>query len=82
MTAIRGVKAGNLGPETAERFVTAADHLVQAGAQAIVAGCTEIPLVLHSELVRVPLIDPGQLLVQAVLARAGIECNMQSIVDP
>lgn len=72
MTAIRAVKAGQAGPQTQELFANVARRLVQSGAQAIVAGCTEIPLSLHAASVPVPLVDPVQVLARAVLTRAGI----------
>lgn len=72
MTAIRAVKAGQVGPATLELFAEVARHLVDAGAQAIVAGCTEIPLALSAEAVSVPLVDPVQVLARAVLTRTGI----------
>lgn len=72
MTAIRAVKAGQVGPDAPELFAEVARHLVAAGAQAIVAGCTEIPLALSAEAVSVPLVDPVQVLARAVLTRTGI----------
>lgn len=55
-----GIKAEGPMPKYAALLGEAADQLVRAhGAQAIVAGCTEIPLVLTGETVAgVPVIDP------------------------
>jgi len=72
MRAIRAVKAGRSGPHIEELFADAADRLVESGAQAIVAGCTEIPLALHADSLAVPLIDPVLVLARAMLVRAGI----------
>ena len=47
MPAIRAIKSGNVGDETTDKLVRAADLLVESGAQVVVAGCTEIPLGLH-----------------------------------
>ncbi len=44
MPAIRAIKSGNVGDETTDKLVRAADLLVESGAQVVVAGCTEIPL--------------------------------------
>ena len=42
--------------------------MIRQGAQAIIAGCTEIPLVLKDGDLPVPVIDPV-----TILARAAIE---------
>jgi len=42
--------------------------LIHQGAQAIIAGCTEVPLVLKEKDLSVPLIDPI-----SILAKAAIE---------
>ena len=51
----------------------AAEHLIQSGAQAIIAGCTEIPLVLKQPDVTVPLLDPLQILAKSVVREAKTE---------
>ena len=63
-----GVKAGDTGPEqrTAMRELAAA--LVTAGAQGIIGGCTEVPLLLDAGDVAVPLTDSAE-----VLARVCVE---------
>ena len=45
--------------------------LVDRGAQAVVAGCTEIPLVLRSQDVPVPFLDSLVVLARAAIVRAG-----------
>jgi aspartate racemase len=72
MMAIRAVKSGQSGAHTQELFARIAHRLVQSGAQAIVAGCTEIPLALHADSLPVPLIDPALVLARAILTRVGI----------
>jgi len=47
-TAIMEVKAGKYIEETGERLLITGTRLIQAGAQAIILGCTEIPLVFDS----------------------------------
>jgi aspartate racemase len=54
----KGIKAGATEGEPRETVVGLARELVAAGAQAIVAGCTEVPLVLRQEDIGVPLVDP------------------------
>ncbi|MCX5058942.1 MULTISPECIES: aspartate/glutamate racemase family protein [unclassified Streptomyces] len=69
MAAIRAVKAGNNGAATAP-LADAALQLTGQGAQAIIAGCTEIPLGLPADAVDVPLIDPAVILARALVRRA------------
>jgi aspartate racemase len=45
-----------------------AADLIAGGAEAIVAGCTEAPLVLSAKDVRAPFIDPGELLARRCVA--------------
>ena len=68
MAVVFGVKAGDTGPEqrTAMRELAAA--LVTAGAQGIIGGCTEVPLLLDAGDVAVPLTDSAE-----VLARVCVE---------
>lgn len=44
-------------PETKKLFVTIADKLKQQGAQAIILGCTEIPLLIKPGDCSLPLFD-------------------------
>jgi aspartate racemase len=69
MAAIRAVKAGARDATATEPLARAAGRLTAQGAQAIVAGCTEIPLGLPAETVGVPLIDPAVVLAQALVRR-------------
>jgi aspartate racemase len=65
------VKAGRVVTELRHRIAEIAETLVARGAQVVVAGCTEIPLVLRPEDVSVPVADPSQILAEAVVAEAG-----------
>ena len=64
----RGIKA--IGPsEKSKRLILEASReLIRQGAQAILGGCTEIPLVLTDRDLPVPVIDPV-----AILAKVAIE---------
>lgn len=53
-----------------ELLVLAAERLSERGAEVIVAGCTEIPLVLTQELVSVPLVDSAVALARRAVALA------------
>ena len=59
--------------ETASRALgaaAAAEHLIAEGACCVIAGCTEIPLVLKNTDVSVPLMDTLELLAAAAVAYA------------
>ena len=57
MALINAVKAGGLDERTAAAMSGLAAALVARGVDAIIAGCTEIPLVLDDGAVSVPLIS-------------------------
>ena len=56
MTLIKTIKAGGHGPGTTAGMARLAAALVERGADAIIAGCTEIPLVIGDNDVSVPLV--------------------------
>ena len=61
-----GVKAG-YKKEPRKLLKEMSERLVQRGAQAIIAGCTEIPLVLTSKDVSVLLVNPMEILAKAAV---------------
>jgi aspartate racemase len=56
MSLVNAIKAGKQNDTTSSAMARLAEALVSRGAGAIIAGCTEIPLVLDDEAVSVPLI--------------------------
>jgi len=66
----KGIKA--VGPsENSKRLITeASQKLIDEGAQAIIAGCTEVPLVLKEGDLSVPVIDPISILAGVAIQRA------------
>ncbi|HHY75192.1 MAG TPA: amino acid racemase [Firmicutes bacterium] len=64
MEAIYAVKGGDLerGREIALRQGA---KLAAEGAQAVIAGCTELPLILHDGDLDVPVVDPTRVLAEA-----------------
>ena len=75
MAAIRDVKGGvvpesGTGARSDARLVGAAQHLADAGAEALIMGCTEVPLALDERDCPVPAIDANQVLVEETLALA------------
>jgi len=67
----KGVKA--IGPsEGSKRLILEASQtLIDGGVQAILAGCTEVPLVLKEGDLSVPVIDPLAILAEASIKKAG-----------
>ncbi len=70
MKVIYAVKAGNLSNEVKGNILKIAQKLIDKGAEAIIAGCTEIPLILKEGEVSVPIIDPTQVLAKAAVQKA------------
>ena len=68
MATIYKIKAGDLGPAVQREMAGYAADLVGGGAEAVIAGCTEAPLVLGAKDVRAPFIDPGELLARRCVA--------------
>ena len=70
MKAIYAVKAGNLSEGIKKSILKIAQELINKGAEVIIAGCTEIPLILKEGDVSVPIIDPTQILAKATVQKA------------
>ncbi|MFF4509259.1 aspartate/glutamate racemase family protein [Streptomyces sp. NPDC001401] len=70
MAAIHAVKAGTRDDTATALLARAAHRLTEQGAQAVIAGCTEIPLGLPADAVAVPLVDPALVLARALVRRA------------
>ncbi len=69
---VYGVKAAGYGTEQARaNFLTAARSMLARGAQAIVLGCTEIPIAItEAEIDGAPTIDPTRVLARALIREA------------
>jgi aspartate racemase len=70
MALIYTVKAGGQDEKTAAAMSGLADALVSRGADSIIAGCTEIPLVLDDGDVSVPLISSTDALAEKTVKLA------------
>ncbi|MGH7028341.1 aspartate/glutamate racemase family protein [Brevundimonas sp.] len=68
MSVVFGVKAGDVGPEQRAAMRGLAEALVAAGAEGIIGGCTEVPLLLDSTNVVVPLTDSAEVLARVCVA--------------
>jgi len=70
MTLIERIKGGDQGDTVATKMVDIANKLIERGAQAVIAGCTEIPLVLNDTMIDVPLISSTDVLAEKTAAIA------------
>jgi aspartate racemase len=68
MATLYKIKAGDLGPEVRREMAGYAADLVGGGAETVIAGCTEVPLVLGQGDLRVDLVIPGELLARRCVA--------------
>jgi aspartate racemase len=71
MKAIYAVKGGESSEVPRRLIREAASHLGSRGAEAIIAGCTEVPLILRDGDLAIPIIDPTW-----ILARAAVRCAL------
>jgi aspartate racemase len=65
-----GIKAGITTGEPRETVIRIADSLIKCGAETIVGGCTEIPLVINNNDLPVPFIDTLEVLAKATVIKA------------
>lgn len=70
MNLVDAIKAGDMGAAIADTMRVLAEVLVSQGADAVVAGCTEIPLVLDNSTLDVPLISSTDVLAQRTVQLA------------
>ena len=70
MRLVTEIKAGGQGESIAHEMQFLAGALVGRGAKAIIAACTEIPLVLTPEMLDVPLVSSTDVLAEATVAIA------------
>jgi len=64
-----GIKTGELEKPKA-KIIKVARELLGMGAEIIVAGCTEVPLVLRKEDLSIPVVDPTEILARTVVKEA------------
>lgn len=66
----RGIKLGFTQGAVRQRVLSIAQSLVAGGAEAVITGCTELSLVLSGQDISVPLVDPLQILAEAIVREA------------
>lgn len=69
---VKGLKAG-FKEEPRRLLLEVINHLSDRGAEAIIAGCSEISFALKAEEKGLPVIDPVTLTVKAAIKQAGYE---------
>jgi aspartate racemase len=71
MALIHRIKRGDKGEAVRQAMRVIAIDLAEQGAEVIVAGCTEIPLVLGKDDLDVPFISSTEVLARRTVAMAG-----------
>lgn len=61
---------GFLNPETKKQYLAIIQQLIDRGAEGIILGCTEIPLLIHQEDIAVPVFDTTKIHAEAAVAFA------------
>jgi len=66
----KGIKAVGPSGHSKRLLLKASRSLIRQGAQAIIAGCTEVPLVLKEGDLSIPVIDPISILARTAVRKA------------
>ncbi|MCC5910709.1 MAG: aspartate/glutamate racemase family protein [Clostridiaceae bacterium] len=67
---VGGIKSGNTSSHAIKKLVSAVETMKSQGIEAVVAGCTEIGLVMTSEYINLPVIDPLTILAKKAIDTA------------
>jgi len=70
MEIIYKVKSGILLNKLKKEMIELSEEQIKKGSQAIIAGCTEIPLVLKNGDIEIPVIDPTYILAKCAVEKA------------
>ena len=68
MSLLYRIKGGERGPDVRSGMAALTADLAAGGAEAIIAGCTEVPLVFEAGSGRLPFIDAGEALARRCVA--------------
>ncbi len=68
MACVYAVKRGDTGPDQRAAMRALGEELIATGAEAVIAGCTEVPLLLAAADLAVPLVDSAEVLAAACVA--------------
>lgn len=69
----KGVKAGYIDAHNRGLMQEVSKELIEKGARLIIAGCTELPLILQNGDIDVPVVDATEVLAQALIREACAE---------
>ncbi len=69
----KGIKAGHINGKPRENILTAARAVIQSGAEALVAGCTEVPLAINQKDFHLPFFDPMTIMAEKCIIEAGYQ---------
>ena len=58
---------GYINPETKKKYIQIVNDLIQIGAECIILGCTEIPLLINQNDFNIPVFDTSKIHSQAVV---------------
>ncbi|MFW6160858.1 MAG: aspartate/glutamate racemase family protein [Acidobacteriota bacterium] len=70
-----GIKAGQTEGPPKDIIIKTARALIERGAQAIIAGCTEVPIVLKQEDISAPLVEPMKIGALKAIKTAGLQAK-------
>lgn len=68
MDLVQKIKAGNRSREVRAEMAALTADLAAGGAETIIAGCTEVPLVVEASVTRLPFIDSSEALARRCVA--------------
>ena len=58
---------GYINPETKKNYITIVNELVESGAECIILGCTEIPMLISQDDFKIPVFDTTKIHSQAIV---------------
>lgn len=67
MNIMYKIKSGDTGKDVQQATLASAQILIDKGAGVLIAGCTEIPLVLQQDVLSVPLLSSTDIMVDRVI---------------
>lgn len=65
-----GIKAGFISSENKDKILKASNEMIERGAEGIIGGCTEVPLVVQQKDTEVPFFDSLDILALAAIRMA------------
>jgi aspartate racemase len=77
-----GIKSGFVTGRPKERLIQGALRLLDGGAEAIVAGCSELPLVFNAEEFSVPLVDTIDVILETAIQNCLGSPAVSRLTDP